>query len=80
MVAAGRWRRTNTFQLITASELKHLDEYKQRSKFCSMSNDLAKYSAATTELPMALASLENVESAPARQIVTRKHQTGPKFG
>ena len=47
-------------QLITASELEHLDEYELRSKFCSISNDLAKTASATTERPMALASLENV--------------------
>ena len=67
-------------QLITASELEHLDEYELRSKFCSISNDLAKTAAATTERPMALASLENVERARARQMAARKRATGPKFG
>ena len=67
-------------QLITASELEHLDEYELRSKFCSISNDLAKTASATTERPMALASLENVERAFARQMAARKRGTGPKFG
>ena len=67
-------------QLITASELEHLDEYELRSKFCSISNDLAKTSSATTERPMALASLENVERALARQMAARKRAQGPKFG
>lgn len=67
-------------QLITASELEHLDEYELRSKFCSISNDLAKTASATTERPMALASLENVERALARQMAARKRGTGPKFG
>ena len=67
-------------QLITASELEHLDEYELRSKFCSISNDLAKSAQATTERPMALASLENVERALARQIAARKRGTAPKFG
>ncbi|MGE4529436.1 MAG: hypothetical protein AB7D00_13810 [Rhodospirillaceae bacterium] len=51
-----------------------------RSKFCSISNDLAKTAAATTERPMALASLENVERALARQMAARRKATGPKFG
>lgn len=67
-------------QLITASELEHLDEYELRSKFCSISNDLAKSASATAERPMALASLENVERALARQMAARKRATGPKFG
>lgn len=67
-------------QLITASELEHLDEYELRSKFCSISNDLAKTASATTERPMALASLENVERALARQMAARRKATSPKFG
>ena len=67
-------------QLITASELEHLDEYELRSKFCSISNDLAKTASATTERPMALASLENVERALSRQMAARRKATGPKMG
>jgi hypothetical protein len=67
-------------QLITASELEHLDEYELRSKFCSISNDLAKTASATTERPMALASLENVERALARRMAARRRATAPKFG
>ena len=66
-------------QLITASELEHLDEYELRSKFCSISNDLAKTAAATAERPMALASLENVERALARRMAARKRAAAPKF-
>ena len=66
-------------QLITASEIEHLDEYELRSKFCSISNDLAKSRQATTERPIALASLETVERALARQMAARLKATGPKF-
>ena len=67
-------------QLITASELAHLDECELRSKFCSISIDLAKSAGATTERPTAPASLENWERALARQMAARKRGTGPKFG
>jgi len=61
-------------QLITVSELEPLTEGELRSKFCSISNDLAKSERAAAERPMALASLENVERVLARKIADRKRQ------
>lgn len=67
-------------QLIPASELEGLDEYELRSKFCRISNDLARSEQALVERPLALASLENVERALARKMAAPKRWPGPKLG
>ena len=67
-------------QLITPNELEGLDEFELRSKFCRISNDLARSEKALIERPLQLASLENVERALARKIAAPKRWPGPKLG
>lgn len=67
-------------QLITSNELEGLDEFQLRSKFCQISNDLARSERALMERPLQLASLENVERALARKMAAPKRWPGPKLG
>lgn len=67
-------------QLITSGELEGLDEFELRSKFCRISNDLARSEKALAERPLALASLENVERALARKMAAPKRWPGPRLG
>jgi hypothetical protein len=67
-------------QLITSNELERLDEFQLRSKFCQISNDLARSERVLMERPLQLASLENVERALARKMAAPKRWPGPKLG
>lgn len=67
-------------QLITPTDLEGLDEIQLRSKFCQISNDLARSERVLMERPLQLASLENVERALARKMAAPKRWPGPKLG
>ena len=59
--------------LITQSELEHLSEPELRSKFSQILNDLARSKKTAAECPLAMASLENIQTA-----LRRRRMQGPK--
>jgi hypothetical protein len=60
--------------LITLAELEDLGETELRSKFCQILNDMARKEQQAQECPLAMASLQNIQTA-----LRRKRMQCPKL-
>lgn len=61
-------------QLITPSELEHLNEPELRSKYCQILNDLNRQHHTVQNWPLTMITLQNIQSA-----IIRRRQLRPKF-
>lgn len=60
--------------IITPQELEHLSEPELRSKYCQILNDLARQPHTEQKWPLAMVSLQNIQTA-----IGRRRQMRPKF-
>jgi hypothetical protein len=60
--------------IITSQELEHLSEPELRSKYCQILNDLARQHHTEHKWPLAMLSLQNIQTA-----IGHRRQLRPKF-
>jgi hypothetical protein len=58
-------------QLITQSELEHLNEPELRSKYCQILNDLARQHHKAQNWPLTMVTLQNIQTAIQRRRAMR---------
>lgn len=64
----------NMSYIITPQELEHCSEPELRSKYCQILNDLAREHHTKQNWPLAMISLQNIQTA-----IGRRRQLRPKF-